>query len=276
MLISLFLTILVAAAILLAAFYFYQHKLIFMPTSALEATPTEAGLAYEDIRVTVDAGELVHAWFMPASDPAAPVILFSHGNAGNISHRLETARFLHDLGAAVLMYDYRGYGLSEGSPSESNLYADAAAVYFWLTKTRGVRAERVYLMGRSLGGAVAVDLATRAACAGLIVESSFTSVPDMGKRLYPWLPIDWLARYRFDSERKLGSVPCPVLVLHSFDDEMIPFEMGQRLYAAAPEPKRFVQLSGGHNDLSHFNSAIYVNGLREFLGLSADGKTSSE
>ena len=248
----------------------FQVRMIFAPTRELSATPASMALPFEDVSIAVEPGVTVHGWYLPANGSTvdaenSKTVLFFHGNAGNISHRLETARFLVELGASVLLLDYRGYGRSEGSPSEDGLYADAGAAYEWLSREKNLSADDIVLFGRSLGGAVAVELASRQPCGGVIVESSFTSLVDMGRRLYPYVPVGTVLRYRFDSAAKMGQLRCPVLVAHSPDDELIPYDMGKKLYEVAPQPKQFVEIYGGHNQLEYFRDPGYRNAMSGFI-----------
>ncbi len=267
----LWLVIVVAGALLsiCVTLYFYQTKLVFYPTREFAITPSQLQLPYEDVYINVTAKERIHGWYfradIPDSDKKGPVALFCHGNAGNISHRLETAELILNLGASILLFDYRGYGKSDGSPSEENVYADAEACYQWLLDHKGVDPDQIILFGRSMGGAVTIELARRVKCGGLVIESSFTSATEMGKRMFPLFPIKYLLRYKFDSIRKIGALTCPVLVMHSPDDEIIPFEMGRQLFTAAKEPKRFVTLRGGHNEREYLTDSIYTNALRDLI-----------
>ena len=271
-------TVLVLVGGLMAALslflYFGQGAIMFIPSRTIDITPDQAGLDYEDIFLEVTGGERINAWYFPVSDstPSTRTVLFCHGNAGNISHRLPTIRLLLDLGVNVLIFDYRGYGRSEGKSTEASMYADVRAAYAWLLEAKKVNPANLFLFGRSLGGAVAIDLAVTSECAGLIMESSFTSTADMGQRLYPFLPVRWLVRYAFDSMSKIGQLNCRVLITHSPDDEMIPIDMGRRLFEAAAGEKVFVALEGGHNDRLYFDNAKYLNSLREFLGSTAVGR----
>lgn len=268
----------VAAAILViglflflsAMAYFGQGGMIFAPSREIEITPDEVGLAFEDIFINVTDNEKIHAWYFPAvaTEATSKTVLFCHGNAGNISGRIETAQLLLELGVNVLLIDYRGYGRSDGEPTETNVYADAQAAFDWLRQEKQLSATEIFVFGRSLGGAVAVEMGVVNECGGVIVESSFTSIVAMGKRVYPYLPVSLLARYRFDSISKIAGIRSPVLVTHSPDDDMIPFEMGQQLYEAASGDRAFVRLSGGHNDQSYFDNAGYRTGLRAIFGLS--------
>ena len=236
----------------------------------LATTPERFGLEYQEVTLTTSDGERLHGWYLPAPG-ARHTLLFFHGNAGNISHRLDSLLLFRQLGLSQLILDYRGYGRSSGRPSEAGLYRDGEAAWNYLTRELGLEPGQIVLFGRSLGGAVAVWLAAREAPAGLIVESSFTSVPDLGAELYPWLPVRWLSRLRFDSRSRIAQVRAPVLVVHSRDDEIIPFAHGQALFAAANPPKRLLELRGGHNDGFMVSRGPYLNGLRSFLdGLPED------
>ena len=266
MLVGLAIFVIVLFLAVSAGLYFYQERMVFVPSREMVMTPAEVGLPYEDVYIEVASGEKINAWFIPA-DGADKTVLFCHGNAGNISHRISTARFLHDLKVNVLLFDYRGYGRSEGSSSEENVYADAQVAYDWLVREKGLNSSDLFVFGRSLGGAVAIELACRKRCAGLIVESSLTSAPELGQRMFFLVPIRLISRYGFDSISKIGQVTCPVLITHSPDDQVIPYEMGRRLYQEANSPKEFIDLFGDHNDRGYLNSDIYINGLRRFLGV---------
>ena len=255
--------------------YLSQDRMVFFPTRDLEASPGDIGLGFQEVRIDVTDGESIHAWYIPApsgsrvtgrsGDGGAPTVLFCHGNAGNISHRLETIECLAALGANVMLFDYRGYGQSDGAPSETNMYADAAACYSWLTGSQGVHSDKIVLFGRSLGGAVAIELASHVNCAGLIVESSFTSAREMGRLMFPYFPIGLLLRYEFNSIQKIGQINCPLLVTHSPSDDLVPFAMGRRLYDRAVDPKRFVELKGGHNERDYMADGAYIEAVRAIL-----------
>ncbi len=242
-----------------------QCHLAFHPMRELEGSPAEAALRFEDVRLTTDDGVKLHGWYVPADSPGGATLLFFHGNAGNISHRVDSIALFHELGLNVLIIDYRGYGRSQGRPGEKGTYADAEAAWRYLTEHRDVKPEQIVIFGRSLGGAVAVELATRHTPAALIVESTFTSGADMARRMAPWFP-RWLIFLRYDSLQRIGQVHCPVLIVHSRDDEMIPFEQGRRLFAAAPSPKEFLELEGGHNEGYLLCLETYRRTLRAFLG----------
>ncbi|MFZ5979236.1 MAG: alpha/beta hydrolase [Candidatus Zixiibacteriota bacterium] len=248
--------------------YFNQGRMVFMPLKELALIPTDVlDFPYEDIYVPVTAKEKIHAWYFP-DEVSTKAVLFCHGNAGNISHRMETVAYLRGLGVSVMLFDYRGYGLSDGSPSEPGVYRDTRAAYDWLIDKRGFLPEDIVVFGRSLGGAAAIDLAGEVKCGGLVVESSFTSAYDIGKTMFPFFPVSYLLRYRFDSLEKIKHVTCPVLVTHSPADDMIPYEMGRKLFEAAPEPKTFVALSGDHNSRDYFADNAYRRALQNIIGIS--------
>lgn len=249
-----------------------QSRLLYLPdlpARDLTTTPDKAGLDWEPVRLAAADGFGLGAWYIPA-EGAETALLFLHGNAGNRGHRLDSLRLFHDLGLAVLILDYRGYGDSEGEPSEAGTRHDARAGWEHLVRTRGFEPGRVVLFGRSLGGAVAARLAADLAAVAtppraLILESTFTSVPDLGTELYPWLPVRLISRLRYDTLGLMARIDVPVLVVHSREDEIIPFAHGERLFAAAREPKRFLTLHGSHNTGYHLSREPYRAGLAAFL-----------
>jgi fermentation-respiration switch protein FrsA (DUF1100 family) len=264
-------TVLLAATALYAAFtaliFFSQDRLLFLPNlpgREIEVTPARIGLDYEQLTLNTEDGVKIDAWFIPASS-RGPTLLFFHGNAGNISHRLDSIQIFHELALNVLIIDYRGYGRSTGKPSEQGLYQDAEAAWNYLTKSRGIDAKEIVLFGRSLGGAVAIRLAAKTQPAAVVVESTFTSVPDMAAKLYPLLPVRWLARLDFNAQEYIRRIKSPVLILHSRDDEIVPFEHARSLYEAANEPKKLVEIYGGHNDGFIVSGQFYTDILRRFI-----------
>ncbi|MDY6913430.1 MAG: alpha/beta hydrolase [Planctomycetota bacterium] len=248
---------------LTAVLYFYQKKLIYFPKRQLDGTPAEAHLDFDDVLFQTSDGVQLHGWFIPAR-PERAVVLFCHGNAGNISGRIESARLLNDMGLSVLLFDYRGYGRSEGKPSEKGTYLDAEAAWLHLVEVRGIDPGRIIIQGRSLGGAIAAHLAVRHRPKALIVESAFTSAPELAKRYYPFLP-RWLCRFKYDTLQAVQEVSRPVLIVHSRGDDLVPFTHGERLFAAARQPKRFIALAGGHNDGIWVSNKVYREGLDAFL-----------
>lgn len=244
--------------------YLRQDALVYYPVAEIAHTPADMDWEFEDLTLRTQDGLDIHAWFVPLENPRG-VVLFCHGNAGNIGQHLETVRILRDLGLSVLIFDYRGFGASEGQPSESGTYLDVQAAWNFLVEEKAVAPENIVVFGRSLGGAVATYLAARQKTGALIIESTFTSLPDIAASLYPYLPVRWLAKYSYNSLARISDVQAPVLVVHSPDDDLTPFTHGQALYAAASEPKRFLEISGNHNSGFLTSGATYVEGLRSFL-----------
>lgn len=250
--------------------YLLQDRLVFlphMPGRELDATPQVIGLDYEDTWIDTADGERLHGWYIPV-DAARGTVLFFHGNAGNISHRMESILIFNRLGLNVLIVDYRGYGQSSGKPGEQGTYRDAEATWDYLVGQRRLPPERIVIFGRSLGGGVGAWLASRPGVepAGVIIESSFSSGMDMGKRLYPMLPVRLITRINYPVRDYITAVRAPVLVVHSRDDEIIPFDMGQAIYQAASEPKTFFEMGGDHNAGFWISRERYVPALDDFLG----------
>ncbi len=274
-------------AILLIWLLWNEPRMIYMPIREIEIAPDQAGLPFEEVALTTSDGVKLHAWLLPSptnrSDSSAspsettaaaarpPTVLLFHGNAGNISHRLDKARILHECGADVLLVDYRGYGRSEGRPSEAGFYRDAEAAYRYLTDDRRLDPRSIVFYGESLGGAVAAELASRFQVGGLVMESAFTSVPDVAQAMVPFLPVRWLVRHRYDSVAALGRVRAPVLVFHSRDDEYFPMRHAERLAAAAGDRVRMVALRGGHNDAFLISGDTYREALHAFLTRTSPG-----
>ncbi len=246
-----------------------QSRLLFLPHlpgRELTSAPTDIGLEFEDVSIKTSDNVVLHGWFVPG--PSAGVVLFLHGNAGNISHRLGSIQQFNDLGLAVLIIDYRGYGQSEGRPFEQGTYRDAQAAWRYLTATRGFAPQQVVVFGRSLGGPIAAWLASREQPGALIVESAFSSIVDIGRDLYPFLPVRWLTRFHYPTRDYVAQARCPVLVVHSREDEIIPFSHGEAIFAAAPQPRQLLEIHGSHNDAYVGRAGPYVDGLRTFLAAS--------
>lgn len=262
-----------AYALILLILFFVQPRLIYfpdMPSRELGPGPNSVGLAYESVDIVTEDNIRLHGWYVPVPEPRG-VVLFFHGNAGNISHRLDSLKIFHELNFSTLIFDYRGYGQSGGKVSEQGTYLDAEAAWRFLAGERGIPASQIVLFGRSLGAAIAAYVASRHDPVALIVESGFVSVPEMAAQLYPWLPARRLARIRYPTVEFLAAVSCPVLIVHSRDDEIIPFAQGESLFEHAGEPKQFLALRGGHNDGFLISRRSYLDGLDAFL-LSALGK----
>ncbi len=241
---------------------FLERSLAFFPSRRLEATPADVGLAFEEVWLRTADGVAINAWWLPHDDARATVV-FSNGNAGNISHRLEKLAILQGLGLNTLIYDYRGYGRSHGRPREAGMYADAHAAYDFVVTERHVPPGQIVAYGESLGGPVSVELARRRELGGVILEGAFTSIPEIARVHYPLLAP--LARMRFDALGGLPEVRAPVLILHSRNDEIVPFAQAERLLAAANEPKRLVALQGGHNGAFLTSGDTYTEAIRAFL-----------
>ena len=253
--------------LLALALYFLQDKMVFLsnrPGRELSASPINIGLEYQDVSLTTSDDEHLHGWYVPATKSRG-VVLFFHGNAGNISHRLDSIEVFHQLGLDTLIIDYRGYGESTGKTTERGTYLDAQAAWSYLVDERGIAAERIIIFGRSLGGAIGAWLGTQRTPAGVIIESSFTSGVDMARRLYPFLPVRLITRLRYPVSDFASRLDCPVLVVHSRNDEIIPFAMGQSIYAAVTQQKSFLELRGDHNNGFIISRLDYVTGLNGFL-----------
>ncbi len=259
-------------AILNAYVYFMQPGMIFFPDIAgreLVTSPQNIGLDYTDVELVTDDGTQIHGWFIPynkVSDTAKQAtLLFLHGNAGNISHRLDSIKLFNNLGLNILIIDYRGYGQSTGKPTEAGTYQDAETAWRYLTETRGIEEGKIIIFGRSLGGSVAAWLASQHTPAALILESSFSSVPSMGQRIYPFLPVRLLSRFQYNTKEYVKAIHCPVLVAHSRDDDIIPYEEGRDIFNATHEPKQFLEMRGGHNNGFIVSGSNYADSLRLFI-----------
>lgn len=261
-----------AYAGLAVVLYFFQSSMVYYPEIGREivATPRQAGLDYEEVRLLAADGVPLHGWFVPSAQSRGTV-LFLHGNAGNISHRLDFLQMFHRLGYNTLIIDYRGYGSSAGKPSEQGTYLDAEAAWRHLTETRKISPDTIALFGESLGGAVAAWLAARHEPAALVIASGFTSVPDLAAKFYPYLPVRLLSRFSYNTQEYLQSIAAPVFIAHSLDDEIIPYRHGRALYDAAKPPKQFLELSGGHNEGFIFVRESWVQALGEFLNWHVGG-----
>lgn len=243
-----------------------EKYVIYVPERTIEMTPRSEGVTYEDIWFPASDGLKLHGWLIPAPNARVTLVWF-HGNAGNISHRLENLKLFHDkLGVTVFIFDYRGYGRSRGKPSEEGTYRDAEAALAYLRSRPDIDPERIVYFGRSLGAGVAVELATRHPPLGLILESPFPSIPEMARHHYPFLPVGPLLRTKYDSLAKIGRVKVPLLVLHGDRDDTVPLEAGRKLFEAANEPKEFYTIrDAGHNDTYIVGGEEYFQVLRRFV-----------
>jgi fermentation-respiration switch protein FrsA (DUF1100 family) len=255
--------VLVAYLLVLVILMFLEDSMIFIPSPYPEGNWHPVGLRFEDVHFSSADGTPLHGWYLP-HEKARGAVLFCHGNAGNITHREEILSRLHDVsGVTVFIFDYRGYGRSKGKPAEAGVLADARAARDWLARREGLAPDRPVLMGESIGGAVAVDLAAETGARGLILESTFTSLPDVAASHLPWLPVRLLMRTRLDSLAKIKNYHGPLLQSHGDGDTIVPYKFGRRLFEAANEPKEFITFPGGdHNDLRR---SEYYAKLGEFV-----------
>ncbi len=227
----------------------FENSLIFFPSVYPDGFWNPPGLEFEDARFESADGTKLHGWYVAHEEPRA-VVLFAHGNAGNLSHRAQVVgEMVHRLGVSVMIFDYQGYGRSEGKPSEAGVLADARAARAWLARRAGVDESQIVLFGESIGGAVMVDLAGRDGARGLVLENTFSSLPEVASFHYRWLPAKLLMRTRLDSATKIGNYHGPLLQFHGDADTIVPTDLGRKLFAAANEPKQLVVIPGGdHND----------------------------
>jgi len=249
--------------------YRFEHSQVYHPTRDSESTPDDVGRPAEEVWLTTPDGLRLHAWFF-ATDKASPrarfAMLFCHGNGGNLTSRPGYYRAILETGVSLLTFDYRGYGRSEGEPGEAGTYTDATTAYQWL-RTRGFAPEHILVWGESLGGGIASHVAATERVGGLVLQSTFTSIPDIGSEIFPWLPVKLVSRIKYDTFNRLPRITCPVVVMHSRADRTISFRHGEKNFAAAREPKAFVEIEGDHNDALLANRAAYVAGAEKLLQL---------
>lgn len=244
--------------------YILQPKLLYVPMRELLYTPAELNLEFENIIFKTADGLRLSGWFIPAQNSQF-TILFCHGNGGNMMHCLDSIDIFHNLGLNCFIFDYRGYGESGGKPSEEGTYLDAQAAYKWLTEEKKVPPDDIIVFGRSLGGSIAAHLAGRNKVAALVIESTFTSYADIGSRFYPYMPVRWFARFGYKTIQSIKDIRCPVMLIYSRDDEVVPFEFGLELFNSANEPKEFVEIFGGHNDSFLVSGELYKNAWIKWL-----------
>jgi fermentation-respiration switch protein FrsA (DUF1100 family) len=241
------------------------NSLLYFPSRSVDDTPASAGLSFEDLEILTEDGERLHAWWIPAKAPAAGHVLLCHGNAGNVAGRVRHAQLLVDAGLDVLLFDYRGYGRSTGAPDEEGTYRDARAARVTLLGRPGVDPSRLIYLGESLGGAVALALALEAPPRGLVLQSAFASVRDMGRLHYPMVP-PVLVPDAYPNLRRIRQLKAPLLVLHGDRDDIVPLSQGEALFAAAPEPKRMqVFPRVGHNDLVVLAGEAYATAIADWV-----------
>ncbi|MCP5102628.1 MAG: alpha/beta hydrolase [bacterium] len=263
-----FLVLFVIYLLLVIFLFFYQEKMLYFPMKGFSQYPSEIGLPYREVTLKTADGVDIHGWLVGDREKGErDVVLFCHGNAGNISHRLDSLAVFDRLGLNVFIFDYRGYGRSRGKPSEEGTYRDVEAAWRFLTEEEKISPERVILFGRSLGGGVAAYLAAGAGgkAKALILESTFTSIPDLAAKMYPIFPVRLLSRVDYNTLGRLAGIHMPVLVVHSPGDEIIPFSHGKALFEAANESRQFLKISGSHNEGVWQSQRTYFAGLYKFL-----------
>ncbi len=242
----------------------FEKSNIYFPSRTIELTPEVIGLEYEDVYFKTSDGTLLNAWFIPVAN-ARGTVLFFHGNAGNIGNRIDILRVLNSLGLNVFIFDYRGYGKSKGSPSEKGTYLDGMAAYEYLVNERQIAPDNIVIYGKSLGGAIAIDVASKVKCRVMISDSTFSSIVDMAKEIYPFLPVKLFGTIKYDSVSKVGNINVPKLIIHSTEDEIVPLEHGERLFKAADQPKELYKMKGGHNDSFMIYEDEYSSKIDKFL-----------
>ncbi len=258
------LPVVVCAIVFLAKYTKYlERRSIFFPARDIDGTPKDVKLSYDNVFFSARDRKKLNGWFIYNYD-LPYVVLYCHGNAGNISHRFDKLTLFNKLGLKVFIFDYRGYGKSQGVPSEKGLYLDVEAAYYHLVEERMIPPENIIIYGSSIGGAVAIDLASKVKSHVLIVEGTFTKIKDMLKVAYPFVPA-FLISSKFDSFSKISSVKQPVLVIHSREDEIVPFWMGEKLFHMAHPPKKMLTLKGGHNTAFHDSEVLYGESIKSFI-----------
>jgi len=250
--------------ILLTGYIKYlENRSVFFPTKNIEFTPEQINLSFEDIYIDTKDRLKINGWFIPGGN-VKYTLLFCHGNAGNIGDRLDKISLLHGLGMNIFIIDYRGFGRSQGRVSEDSIYLDAKAAYDYLLNSRKIKREHIILYGESIGSAVVIDLAAKEKIGGLIVEGAFSKGRDIAEKIYPFLPA-FLFSNKFDSLEKIKKVNAPKLFIHSENDEMIPLSLAEKLYHAAPQPKRFVKIIGGHNTAFLDSQPVFLAAVGSFI-----------
>jgi fermentation-respiration switch protein FrsA (DUF1100 family) len=289
MLISFFVVLFIAYWGLGVILYVMQPTFLYSPVREVLYTPEELGMDFENVVFETEDGLNLNGWYIPAPLEArmqksltgsvqsegslltGPVensqytVLFCHGNGGNMMHRLDSINIFYNLGLNCFIFDYRGYGGSEGKPGEEGTYLDAMAAYKWLTEEKKVSPKNIIVFGRSLGGSIAAQLAAKVEARTLIIESAFTSYVDIGRKFYPYMPVRWFARFSYRTIDYVKDVRCPVMIIHSRNDETVPFEFGLELYDVANGPKEFVEIFGSHNDGFLVSIEIYKKAWAKWL-----------
>jgi len=250
--------------IIMIYFYLNQVNLIYFPDKKISFYPDQINLNYKDIYMITKDNIKINSWYIPG-EKDSNLVIFCHGNAGNISGRVETIRLIHELNLSLLIFDYRGFGKSEGNISEKGLYLDIEAVYQYATKNLNIDKKKVIIWGRSLGAAVAIDFASKHNINKLIIESAFTSISDMGQRIYPFLPLKFICTHKFLSINKIDKIKASKLFIHSKEDDLVPFSFGKILYKKAILQKSFLEIHGNHANGFFESKEDYIKGIKYFL-----------
>jgi len=276
--------------------YLMQPKFLYSPVGEVPYTPDELGLNFETIVFKSVDGLQLCGWYIPApleartkaasvqpgdsfltgpAENSELTVLFCHGNGGNMMHRLDSINFFYNLGLNCFIFDYRGYGNSQGKPNEEGTYLDAQAAYNWLTEEKKVAPDKIIIFGRSLGGSIAAQLTSKTQAKALVIESAFTSYVDIGRKFYPYMPVRWFAKFSYRTIDYIKEVKSPVMIIHSRNDEVVPFEFGLELYETANEPKEFVEIFGSHNDSFLVSSEIYKKAWVKWIKFLKEYKTQT-
>jgi len=250
--------------LLMVAIWAFQSKLVYYPDKTITIEPSSAGLDFKNVFLTTSDGLKIHGWFIH-NDKSKDVLLFCHGNGGNISGRIGIVREFYDLGLSVFIFDYRGYGKSEGKPNEKGTYKDVDAAWKWLAEEKKYSNDNIYVIGRSLGGAVALYITEKENPEKLILDSTFLSVADMAKHQLPFLPVFLIPLYKYSNKERIKKIQCPVLIIHSKSDDIIPYNQGSELFKLAKDPKTFLEIRGSHNDGFFESQDQYLKAVKEFI-----------
>ena len=244
--------------------FLFQEKLLYFPEKDMVFTPKHFQMDYENINFTTKDNTKLHGWFIEAPNPKY-VVLFCHGNAGNISHRIDTIASFYKWGLSTFIFDYRGYGKSKGVPNEKGTYQDIQAAWNYLIKQKKLNPKEIIIAGRSLGGSIAAWLACRVKPKMVVLESTFTSLPKLGQQIYPYFPVKYITRLRYNTKKSVKNIKVPILIIHSNTDELIPFNHGRELFKSANAPKEFLKIYGGHGDGFMVSKDIYSKKWKEFI-----------
>ena len=248
----------------LASLYIWQDKLIFFPSKEIIETPKDYNLPYKDLYFSLDSQTKIHAWLIE-NPKAKSVIILCHGNAGNIANRLHLIYHIYQMNFSILIFDYPGFGKSTGKVNEESSYQAAQKSWDYLVEEKKVKSNHIIIWGRSIGGAIAAHLAKNKQAEALILESSFTSLLSIAKKQFPVFPIKQIARYSYDTSKIIAEIKIPTLIIHSKEDEIIPFTHGEELYKKANEPKQFLEIKGSHNEGWFISRKKYFKEIKEFI-----------